>query len=135
MRIYTNSASNYKNNLTTKSSCLLSMNLIRDNTGERIGIISGSSLKLPNWWTITRPASSKFLSNRTSMAANKLDIDEEGLDFFSIPEEKLLSEVVALYGSWADREDIDDDWLDKIRSGWEHREFDSHATDTEDLHL
>lgn len=35
--------------------------------------------------------------------------------------EEEISKILASFGAWADREDITDDWLDNLRSGWEQR--------------
>lgn len=36
-------------------------------------------------------------------------------------DEEIISEANASCGTWADREDIDDNWLEDMRSGWADR--------------
>jgi len=36
----------------------------------------------------------------------------------ALSDEEYMAELESVLGSWADREDIGDDWLDKMREGW-----------------
>jgi hypothetical protein len=46
---------------------------------------------------------------------------EDDPEIVAMTDEELAEAAAALFGSWAERDDIDDDWLDNLRSGWDER--------------
>ncbi len=52
------------------------------------------------------------------MTTPRLPIYEDDPEILALTEDELRAEVEAAFGSWADREDINDEWLEDLRRGW-----------------
>lgn len=48
-------------------------------------------------------------------------IQYEDSETAAMTDEEIKAEVLAMAGSWADRDDIDDNWLDDLRASWDDR--------------
>jgi hypothetical protein len=46
---------------------------------------------------------------------------EDDPEIGAMTDEELVEAAETLFGSWADRDDIDDNWLENLHSGWEAR--------------
>jgi hypothetical protein len=55
------------------------------------------------------------------MSEKELEIFEDEPEIAPMSIDELRAAVEAAYGAWADREDITDDWLDNLRTGWNYR--------------
>ena len=56
----------------------------------------------------------------------EMECDYEYYDFYptraqAVKKWNETAEARAAFGSWADRDDIGDDWLDELRKGWSGR--------------
>jgi hypothetical protein len=55
---------------------------------------------------------------------------EEDPEIMALSDSEIKTEVVSMYGIWADRDDIGDDWLNNMRSGWSNRLEDLYGPDS-----
>lgn len=62
-------------------------------------------------------------------------IFEEDAAIATMSEKAIEAEVLAMFGSWADRDDITDNYLDDLRGGWGTRLDELYGNDEEDLSI
>lgn len=60
-------------------------------------------------------------------------IKDEDPETAAMSDKEILAEVRAMFGAWADRDDIDDNWLDDIRSTWDDRLDGLYGPETDTL--
>ena len=60
---------------------------------------------------------------------------EEDADIARMSDNAIAAEVLAMFGSWADRDDINETWLDDLRGGWDTRLDELYGTNEEDLSI
>jgi len=63
------------------------------------------------------------------------NVFEDDMEIAYMSDEAIEAEVLAMFGSWADRDDITDTWLDDIRGGWDTRLDELYGTDEENLSI
>lgn len=116
--------------LKSQSSTDVPLDIISCETEIRESDIIGSSLakELPLYFLLINSTDPK-LSNMTPKPRMLYEDDPE---IAAMTDEELLSSVKAMFGAWADREDITDDWLGEIRRGWGKRIDKINGTNSED---
>lgn len=72
-----------------------------------------------------------FSPDMTDLPISDRNIFEDDPEILAMTDEELTSAALSLFGSWADREDIGDDWLDEIRSHWHDHWEDRYGPDQE----
>ncbi|HSW63407.1 MAG TPA: hypothetical protein VLH56_08865 [Dissulfurispiraceae bacterium] len=66
------------------------------------------------------------------MAPNDRELYEDDPEIQAMTDKEIIAEARAAFGSWADRDDITDDWLDEIRAGWSSRLDELYGPDDEE---
>jgi hypothetical protein len=66
--------------------------------------------------TTVSSASSFYRAIVMPVITNRYEPDPE---IAAMSDEELLAEVKLLFGAWADRDDLDDNWRDEIWEGWD----------------
>jgi len=73
-------------------------------------------------WGVIAALAACILSGRISQRLEKQErIDRLHLHKNKISKQK-MAEIIASFGSWKGREDINDNWLDEMRKNWDRTE-------------
>lgn len=60
-------------------------------------------------------------SIRFNMEVTEPKVYDNDPEILALTDAQIKAEALAMNGAWVDRDDINDEWLDNLRSGWNER--------------